>query len=69
MEAQSLSNDIGSVSPEWLQSDDSFSFNTFGDIDVLMVDLTLQPCPHTHVHTPIDHVWCRAPKTARVCND
>ena len=39
MEAQSSSSDIGLVSPEWLQSDDSFSFDAFGDIDALMADL------------------------------
>jgi len=39
MEAQSLSGDIGLVSPEWLQSDDSFSFEAFGDIDELMANL------------------------------
>ena len=33
VEAQSLSGDIGLVSPEWLQSEDSFSFEAFGDID------------------------------------
>ena len=35
MEAQSLSGDIhvGLVSLEWLQSEDSFSFEAFGDID------------------------------------
>ena len=39
MEAQSSSSDIGLVSPEWLQSDGSFSFDAFGDIDALMADL------------------------------
>ena len=39
MEAQSSSVDIGLVSPEWLQSDDSFSFEAFGDIDELMANL------------------------------
>ena len=39
METQSSSSDIGLVSAEWLQSDDSFSFDTFGDIDALMVGL------------------------------
>ena len=35
-----VSSDIGLVSPEWLQSDDSFSFDTLSDIDELMVDLS-----------------------------
>ena len=39
MEAQISSVDIGLVSPEWLQSDDSFSFEAFGDIDELMANL------------------------------
>ena len=56
MEAQTLSNDIGSVSPEWLQSDDSFSFNAFGDVDVLMADLpdfaATPPHPRPHARRP-----------------
>ena len=49
MEAQSLSVDIGLVSPEWLQSDDSFSFEAFGDIDELMANLPdfVATPPHT----------------------
>ena len=39
MEAQISSVDIGLVSLEWLQSDDSFSFEAFGDIDELMANL------------------------------
>ena len=36
MEAQSLGGDIG---PECLQSDDSYSLDTFGDIYALILDL------------------------------
>ena len=39
MDPQSSSSDIGLVSLEWLQSDDSFSFDTFGDMDALMAGL------------------------------
>ena len=39
MEVQSSSGDIGLVSLEWLQSDDSFSFEAFGNIDELMANL------------------------------
>ena len=49
MEAKSLNSDIGLVSPKWLQSDDSFSFDTLGNIDALMADLpdfaAMSPCP------------------------
>ena len=45
MEAQGLGGDIG---PECLQSDDSYSLDAFGDIDVLIVAyLTLRARPHT----------------------
>ena len=56
MEAQSSSVDIGLVSPEWLQSDDSFSFEAFGNIDELMTNLpdftATPPCPSDVVATP-----------------
>ena len=39
MESQSSRSDIGLVSLEWLQSNDSFNFDTFGDIDALIVEL------------------------------
>ena len=42
MEAQSLGGDIG---PEFLQSNDSYSLDAFGDIDALILDLP-DPCGH-----------------------
>ena len=47
MEAYSSGGDIG---PECLQSNDSYSLNAFGDLDVMIADqdsnLTLRPHPY-----------------------
>ena len=79
MEAQSSNVDIhvGLVSLEWLQSDDSFSFEAFGDIDELMANLPDFAATPTHPsdigatpsHPYTGHVWRRAPKAVCVCNN
>ena len=79
MEAQSSNVDIhvGLVSLEWLQSDDSFSFEAFSDIDELMANLPDFAAMPTHPsyigampsHPYTGHVWRHAPKVVCVCND
>ena len=71
MEAQSSSGDIGLVNLEWLQSDDSFSFDAFSDIDELMADLPDFAPVQRWCHTPtsINQVWHHTPKTVGVCNN
>ena len=66
-------SDIGLVSPEWLQSNDSFSFDTIGDIDALMADLSdfvaTLPCPShfSAMPTSVDQFGAAPPRLSRPC--
>ena len=68
-----MSSDIGLVSPKWLQSDDNFSFDTLGDIDALMVDLsdfvaTLPRLSHfSAMPTSVDQFEAAPPRPSRPC--
>ena len=59
MAALGSSCDIGLVSPEWLQCDDSFDFDEFGEIDELLAGLpdfeATGPFYMDHQVTPLTH--------------